>query len=309
MPFYADNKALAIGTALYHADVSSADLDLVLNGVLGANALLRSDNADDRDIDAAYRAVAWLSSVDSESVASVGIAWQYPREVAKAPFAPLRYVSLKDKFGEVAALFDQAQTDVRLSREEWRKSAEEMRLFAQNLSEMGEDRVRELVRIANHLRNAQTISELSVLELRKLYQGLLDCTENVDWKKAYVLDFVCGVGFCYAAGADLAYLSDEIHRLDNEKLVDAFMYLPNKERAVFALVQYLFAERGIDARRVATLCVTLQSFGLVPERFEVLKALDEINYLAACTACPSDAEWQAIAPHVGTFLATITAFE
>jgi len=306
MPFYAESKALSIGTALYLADVSKEELDLALDAALAVDRLMNSDAIDDEDVETVYLAVTKLAEMDSADTSAVGVAYQYPRETAKAPLALLRYASLKEKIKEVADTY-QRESDVRLTREEWEKSAVELKTLAQNVVTLGEARVLDIAHILDHIRNTDNPSEeISVLELRKLWQCALDLTDGVDIGKLYLLDFVCGVGFTYAAGEDIAYLASELHALEGDRLMDIALYLPNKERAVYQLVHYLFAERGIDPIRVAILASTLQAYGLMPDSVNVKAALEEIDLLKGGSEAPTEEEWQQIAPHVGALLASIS---
>ena len=307
LPAYADSKALAVGTALSEAGVSAARLDAVLDAVFAVDDL-RSGEGDDKEaVSSIYRAVSWFAELDSDSTASVGIAWQYPRDAFKSPLSVVRYASLRDKIRRLTHRVGGTTIKATLSPDEWRSSAVSLRRLAQNAAGLSQEEFSRFIFAVRKIATATDVfQEVSLLEMRRVWEGLYALTAEVNVSGLYAMDFLVEDGFCTAVGADLAYVVRAFRSLSYERVIEAMLQLPDKARAAYALVQYVFAEQRTDMTVLCRLLYALEVYGLIPRTFSVNDFRDEVSFLATCPNAPTEDEWQQLTPHVQALLALFT---
>lgn len=284
------------------AGVKPDQLDAALDAVNSAYHLGQTDENLAADISSIYRAVCWLGTLDDRRAAEVGIAAQYPQTTTKLPLTAAKYSPLRDKINTTLALWKREQPPITLSPEEWRQSTAALLRVARNMAALSEQDVVHTAEVVLQMMKAENLlDEVSYKDMRLVATSVISLGQGVDFTEFYMLDMAFGEGFCRTTGADFNHVFAVLGSLSYDRIMQIAMMLPNRTRAVHALVQYVVVEQGGDVEACCRLLNNLHAFGILPVLpTQVIR--EEVAWIARSPAVPTQAQWDEIAPHVTVLL-------
>lgn len=253
------DKELAAVTALDEGNVTPEQVDALLDfAILMTGSEGVSVIASAEGISSSFDTYEIIAGIGGDTITNTICAYNNPKGKKKNVFAAFGYKGCVDKVAKLLENLEKLDflgstpTNLPLTQEQILANTKLFVKICENIVDEGEQKYSKIVATVEEMLVANDfLNEISIKEIREVFEYFIKVTEGIDANDLYILDIIVNPTFRKSVTPGINQVLDVLRAIDREKFWELASNMPDVVSCVLEIANFAFVEQGAETSTVA----------------------------------------------------------